>query len=64
MTRSDESMVPAPAGLTDEFPDGVPVWMVSLPVDEIRLRMEQRREGFTTLGFDPAEDYLDREHLH
>ena len=55
MTRSDERMV-SREDLADEFPDGVPVWAEFLPADELRVVMKNRREGFTKLGLDPADD--------
>lgn len=63
VTRADERMVPRD-DLADEFPDGVPVWAIDLPPDELREVMRMRREGFTMLGHDPAEDDLDRLDLH
>lgn len=55
--REDEGLV-LRMDVLEEFPEGVPAWMIPLPVDELRLRMEQRREGFTRQGLDPADDGL------
>ena len=63
VTRRDERMVPR-EDLADEFPDGVPLWAEFLPVEDLRRVMQLRREGYTMLGHDPAEDEMDREHLH
>lgn len=62
--RVDETMVPAPEGLANEFPDGVALWMIGLPAEEVRSAMALRREGYTMLGFDPAEDAPDKFDLH
>lgn len=63
MTRDDERLV-LRMDLLDEFPEGVPKWMEFLPVADCRRNMTLRREGYTTLGFDPAEDELESRVLH
>lgn len=62
MMRDDERLV-LRTDVLDEFPEGVPSWMDPLPVEEVRRLMALRREGYTMLGRDPADDYLDREPL-
>ena len=62
MLRDDETLV-LRDDCRDEFPEGVPRWMVGLPVEEVRRLMELRREGFTRQGMNPAEDFADREPL-
>lgn len=61
--RSDEQLV-LRMDLLLEFPEGIPNWMVRLPVAEVRENMRLRRSGFTSLGFDPAEDGPDRDDYH
>lgn len=63
MLRDDEILV-IRHDVTDEFPEGVPKWAEFLPVDRLREVMELRREGYTRLGFDPAEDELEHRVVH